>query len=95
MEIFVICREFSYRFLRFYGSVLDEDCRGSGDILHPDKTRITDAWEAHNRGEPVCFFCGVKISPGDEIVLRKDEKLYHKRCYDYLFTLKTSSINFR
>lgn len=46
----------------------------------------------HNK--PVCFFCDSFIETGEKIVSRKESGFYHRKCYDFLFTLKSSSINF-
>jgi len=48
----------------------------------------------HTHSKPVCFFCDAVIKSGEEIIARKDEGFYHRKCYDFLFTLKASLINF-
>jgi hypothetical protein len=36
----------------------------------------------------VCFFCDSSIEAGEEIILSRNKDYYHRRCYDFLFTLK-------
>jgi hypothetical protein len=65
------------------------------NIVHPEKTRAADEKDVYDSSGLVCFFCNVKIMSGDEIILRNDKKFYHRKCYEYLFTLKSSSISFQ
>ena len=61
-------------------------------LMQLEKTRKIEKMEAYDYSKPVCYFCSAQIKSGDEIVLRNDEKLYHRKCYEHLFTLKSSSI---
>ena len=42
--------------------------------------------------ELVCFFCESSLEAGEEVILSKNSNYYHRRCYDFLFTLKRSQI---
>lgn len=48
----------------------------------------------HTHNKPVCFFCGSPIKSGEEIISRKETGFYHRKCYEFLFTLKSSSLNY-
>jgi hypothetical protein len=42
--------------------------------------------------KPVCFFCDSPIRAGEEIISRKDEGFYHRKCFDFLLSLTSKQV---
>ncbi len=57
------------------------------------KTKAQERKSEGHDGALVCFFCDSPIEAGEEIISGgRHKNYYHRRCYDFLFTLKRSQI---
>jgi hypothetical protein len=56
------------------------------------KTKAQERKSESYNGALVCFFCDSPIEAGEEIISGKHKGYYHRRCYDFLFTLKRGQI---
>ena len=45
--------------------------------------------------KPVCFYCNSLIKAGEEVISRRNKGYYHRKCYDLLFTLKSTQVVLR
>ncbi len=64
-------------------------------MQHVNKRIVDTEKGVHTHSKPVCYFCEEIIELGEEIVLRKKEGFYHRKCYDSLFSLKLNWMNFQ
>jgi len=46
----------------------------------------------HSNNMPSCYFCNSIIKEGEEIISRRDRGFYHRKCFNFLFTLKSNQV---